>query len=252
MNQISQDMEPWNLKSSDERTFDSLLTFIIFCEDEVSEPIYFKYFETPLIKVNPIGGQKSKMKNVITAISHCFDRNMFEEVDGLHILKRSETQVWCVFDRDVENQVSTSGNVEFNEAIDTATSKGIKVAWSNDAFELWILLHFEDVPINQVTQHRSYYYSRLTDIFKRMETENTDLSDALKYSGFSYERDLKRKNNFRNIVRREAISLFRDAIARAKNLETLHGKISLFHKKSPCTTVHHLVEELINFGRKGT
>ena len=37
--------EPWNIKEDDTRTADSLPIFIIFCEDEVSEPIYFKYFE---------------------------------------------------------------------------------------------------------------------------------------------------------------------------------------------------------------
>ena len=50
--------EPWNLKEDDSRTADSLPTFVIFCEDEVSESTYLKYFETSLIKVNLIERQK--------------------------------------------------------------------------------------------------------------------------------------------------------------------------------------------------
>ena len=41
--------EPWNIKKEDTRQADSKPNFIIFCEDEVSEPIYFKYFETEKI-----------------------------------------------------------------------------------------------------------------------------------------------------------------------------------------------------------
>ena len=37
--------KPWELKVEDKRSFDTLFTFIIFCEDENSEPIYFKSFE---------------------------------------------------------------------------------------------------------------------------------------------------------------------------------------------------------------
>lgn len=41
---------PWEIKQTDERTADSLTTFIIFCEDEVSEPIYFKFLKLPKLR----------------------------------------------------------------------------------------------------------------------------------------------------------------------------------------------------------
>jgi hypothetical protein len=46
-------------------------------------------------------------------------------------------QVWCVLDRD---DFSAS---RFNEALTLAERNGIKVAYSNEAFELWYVLHFE-------------------------------------------------------------------------------------------------------------
>ncbi|MDZ7878813.1 MAG: RloB family protein [Saprospiraceae bacterium] len=55
-------------------------------------------------------------------------------------------QVWCVFDRDREP--NDGKDTAFNDSIRTANAKGIKTAWSNDDFELWILLHFEDVDPN--------------------------------------------------------------------------------------------------------
>jgi hypothetical protein len=54
-------------------------------------------------------------------------------------LKKQEDydQVWCVFDRD-------SWTVEdFNNAILNCNAQGFKVAYSNEAFELWYVLHFE-------------------------------------------------------------------------------------------------------------
>ncbi len=46
-------------------------------------------------------------------------------------------QVWCVFDRDdlLPRQIS--------EALHYAQQGAIRVAFSNQAFELWYLLHFD-------------------------------------------------------------------------------------------------------------
>ena len=46
-------------------------------------------------------------------------------------------QVWCVFDR------NDFPKEDFNNAIKNAREKGIQIAYSNEAFELWYLLHFE-------------------------------------------------------------------------------------------------------------
>ncbi len=45
---------PWDIKTNDERESDTIVNFVIFCEDSVSEPVYFNYFETDKIKVNCI------------------------------------------------------------------------------------------------------------------------------------------------------------------------------------------------------
>ncbi len=47
-------------------------------------------------------------------------------------------QVWCVFDRD------DHGVGNFNAAIEIARKNNINVAYSIQAFEYWLILHFED------------------------------------------------------------------------------------------------------------
>jgi RloB-like protein len=247
-------MNAWDIRSDDERPADSLPTFIIFCEDMVSEPVYLKYFETPAIKVNPVKCQKSKMDNVLHAIMHCVSHELMEEREGEQVLTEGNTHVWCVFDRDMEEDADKQafGNTEFNESIATARRRGIKVAWSNDAFELWVLLHFEEVdPGAEINRYRATYYSRLTALFKDMPHPNEDLKKCIAYQDFDYKTSLKRENNFRSIVRPEILPNTAIAIVRAKNLEDYHLKSGVStHRQAPCTLMYQLVEELIRVGGK--
>lgn len=245
--------QPWNLRKDDKRQADNLPTFIIVCEDEVSEPLYFKYFETDLIKINTIENQKSKMTNVLNAIKHCLGEDIMEyNADSRARLKRNDIQIWCVFDRDKgDNSNLVKDDVDFNLSINTAQASGINVAWSNDAFELWVLLHFEEIEINDDNKKRDIYYKRLTDIFKKLPNPNEDLIKALNHSSFNYKQDLKHRNNFRNIVRNEIIPKTQEAINRAKALDKHFSASSLpYHQKAPCTMVYKLVEELIRLGNK--
>lgn len=246
--------EPWNLKTEDTRNADTLPTFIIFCEDQVSEAVYFKFFETSLIKINTIGGQKSKIENVMKAITHCVGEDILSYQNGLLQLANDEIHVWCVFDRDseVEPTKKLSGDISFNESISTANSRNIKVAWSNDSFELWILLHFNDIDLaDEENKKRKTYYTKLTEIFKNLKNPNEDLIKALSHESFSYKKDMKSESNFRNIVRSEIIKKTKIALERATKIEEYHIQSPKpYHEMAPCTMVHHLVAELLEFGKK--
>jgi hypothetical protein len=254
MKTLNEMIDPWNFRNEDSRQADSLPTFIIFCEDEVSEPIYFKYFETTLIKVNPIKNQKSKMDNVFNAILHCKEQGLMDSKEGLFYLKGEDTQAWCVFDRDIETSDAEiqRGHISFDESIETGTTKGFRIAWSNDAFELWILLHFEDIDIEDIAnKKRDKYYNRLTEIFMSLHNSNEDLIKALLYQSFNYKQSLKSERNFRSIVRSEIVGRTADAIRRSKEIEAFHNADQKpNHEKTPCTLIHHLVEELIRLGKK--
>jgi len=98
--------------------------FLIVCEGEKTEPNYFNSFRVPKdviqIEVKGVGENPSKL------------------VESAKDLKKQEDydQVWCVFDRD--NWLPQ----DFNNAIQNAENQNFNVAYSNEAFELWYVLHF--------------------------------------------------------------------------------------------------------------
>lgn len=245
---------PWDKKTEDSRTEDTIFTFIIFCEDKASEPTYFEYFETDRIKINCIEDKRSKLYNVFSAIDYCIDKEYFDTINGKLILKSDAPNIWCVYDKDIEvdeNQIKYDNNA-FDTAIETAQNRGFKVAWSNDAFELWILLHFEDVdPENEHFKHRMAYYARLTEIFKSLPEPNERLSIALSHPQFNYKDGVKSKKKFSSIVFPKIVSKINEAMSRVETLEEYFvSKNILPHEKAPCTFVHHLVKELIEKGGK--
>ena len=248
-------MEPWNIKQDDKRDFDTIPRFIIFCEDKVSEPAYFEYFETNRIKVIVHREQKSGDKNVLRAIRHCIDQGIMTASDAVAVLDPDVVQVWCVFDLDSQNctDIDNLGNLEFDLSIERAKTKGLQTAWSNDAFELWVLLHFEDVdPTDLATQHRKYYYDRLTDIFKKLPNPNADLLRMCILDKFNYKEFLKSDKHFKSIVMHEMAHRTGEAVHRAFELQQWHdsGQAKPLHRHRPCTLVYRLVEELLRLGQK--
>lgn len=237
-------MEPWEIKSDDNREANSKKLFIIFCEDGAVEPAYFELFQRDDLQISAFGNAKQHHAQVDYATEY-FRKNDLIEIDeyGKEILKIDEgAQIWCVFDRDREP--NDQKDTAFNDSIVTANNKGIKTAWSNDDFELWVLLHFEDVnPEDAGYLNRQKYYERLTTILKeRLPEEN-----MFKNPQFDYYSAMKSKNRFLRYtyqLMKENIDL---AIERAEKLEEFHSSTPKpLHLHCPCTKVHHLVKELLS------
>lgn len=233
--------EPWKLRSDDTRIEDKLPTFIIFTEDAMSEKLYFESFQTEKLKINVVEDQKSKMESIFRAIKHCEKNKVFDK--GIHI--------WCVFDRDfngIPNELDKD-EISFDESPHTAKRNNIKVAWSNDCFELWILLHYEDVDEKEPLL-RNENYERLTEILKVDKKISSDLHVNIEQGTFNYVNNFKRKKNFINYI----LPTLKDptrrttAIKRAEELEKYHATRNVVpHKMCPCTMVHHLVKELLQY-----
>lgn len=242
-------VDPWDIQPELERIEDSKTLYILYCEDEVSEPIYFRSFINDKVFVSAIENQKSKRKNLINTISDCenegrviFLENKYKTIEGL------QDRIWCVYDRDVESENWEDANVadhlEFTTAITTAVDIGFNVAWSNDAFELWILLHFEDIDSN-VPVHRKHIYNRLTQIFKDLDTENSYSSNP----HFYYKDYFKKRDRFINYV----LPHLKDETKRTAAIERatgLHANFEAkglpYHHRNPCTKVYDLVELLLS------
>ena len=237
-------MEPWEIKTEDSRKVDSKKTFIIFCEDGAVEPAYFELFKREDVHVSAFGSKKQHHAQVDYATEY-FRKNDLIEINelGQEILKIDEgAQVWCVFDRDKEP--NDQKDTAFNDSIQNANSKGIRTAWSNDDFELWILLHFEEVnPENLDYVNRTKYYERLTEILKQLLPEETLFQNPR----FNYYNSMKSKNRFIQFTYQLMKDNLEIAIGRAEKLEEYHSSvIKPVHLHCPCTKVHHLVKELIS------
>lgn len=203
-------------KKSKEGTRDLKTYFLIVCEGEKTEPNYFKSFPPKVgsfvYDLTFDGGGISTKKVVEKAI----------ELREKSIQKYD--RVWAVFDRD-----SFPIN-HFNGAIAKAIANDIGCAWSNEAFELWYLLHFHN---------RSTPMSR--DEYK--DAIEKAINDKLKY--------LKNKKQFK--YKKNSIDMYAtldkhgnlgQAIKWAKAIEEQYigGNFSVHN---PCTTVYKLVEELL-------
>src|SRR4051812_20921235 len=119
--------EPWEVRASDTRQIDTLVTFIIFCEDSLCEPFYFREFEkeNDHIKVNTVDNQRAGKLNLNSTIVHCSDLGLMDVSEHGFVLKPEVTeQIWCVYDRDLEDtnlaNIQPQHDVDFTNAIVSA------------------------------------------------------------------------------------------------------------------------------------
>lgn len=102
---------------------------LIACEDSKSACYYFESF-----KIDP------RRAEVFPVGMGANTDSLVEEALRLKIRAvracQPYNEVWCVFDRDNFPQDN------YCRAFQLARANGIKVAWANEAFELWYLLHF--------------------------------------------------------------------------------------------------------------
>lgn len=123
--------------------------FLIVCEGEKTEPNYFDSFHLPgLINVDAQGYGVSPPKLVEKALEL---RRQSSRRRG----RDPYDQVWCVFDKDDWNER------DFDSAIRRAENQGLRVAYSNQAFEIWYLLHFH---FYNSPMHRKDYENKLSEL----------------------------------------------------------------------------------------
>lgn len=245
-------MEPWEIKTDVDRKVDTKKVFIIYCEDGQIEPAYFETFKNGNIQLL-IEGNKKQHQFQINIIAEEFRKKGLlkynPETKKETLVIDEGAQVWAVFDRDKET--GDNKDTAFNDSIVTANEKGIRTAWSNDDFELWILLHFEDVDKeNPQYQHRTKYYERLTEILKTQYATEKPFSNEK----FTYYDAMKTRKNFLQFTYQSMKGNIEQAIERAQSLENLHEQEGQkpSHELCPCTKVHHLVIELTNTNKYKT
>ena len=139
--------KPFSMTRSDPATNVSLRLLII-SEGVNTEVSYFRQFEQPTIRVKAVGTGF----NTFSLVRRAEQIRADEAAKGRHY-----DQVWCVFDKD------DFPAQDFNEAVRLAEQlfgPG-RVAYSNQAFEYWLLLHFLDHQGGAM--HRRQYNDRLNE-----------------------------------------------------------------------------------------
>ncbi|GHT03136.1 hypothetical protein AGMMS49525_07730 [Bacteroidia bacterium] len=193
--------------------------FLIVCEGEKTDPNYFNSFPKQIgniiLDVKCDGGGINTLKVVEKAID-LKDKSMKDKS------VQKYDRVWAVFDKD-----SFKSNA-FNNAILMAKSHNIGCAWSNEAFELWYLLHFH----NRVTAMSRDEYKRAIE--KAINDQIKNKKQLFRYA----------KNAPDMYATLDKYGNQEQAIKWAKSLVTNFDN-EKFAEHNPCTYVFKLVEELI-------
>lgn len=123
---------------------------LILCEDEKSSRLYFAGFQLDKSRVYVLSIGMGM--NTDSLVQNAIEKKQEAAQRGAPF-----NEVWCVFDRD------SFPAQNFNRAFLLADNHGIRIAWANEAFELWYLLHFNyhDTGIS-----RSDYARRLGPFFE--------------------------------------------------------------------------------------
>lgn len=184
-------------------TRELLQRFLIVCEGEKTEPFYFQAFHVPSVITVRVEGLAKDPLSLVERANELYDPVRYD-------------QTWCVFDIDdvLPDRI--------NEALARARRYRIKVAYSNQAFELWFLLHFQYCDVAMTRQD-------CVDRLNRELHRNYQKNDRALFQELLPKQD--------------------DAIQHAVRLLTQYEPPNPAFD-DPSTTVHLLVQELNRYARR--
>ncbi len=185
---------------------------IIVCEGKRTERGYFeeirKSLRLPTLKVHVIHADATDPLSIVrAAIEYRQDRK-----DERAWAK--EDTAWAVFDGDEHRDANPD---RWNDAIQIAQSKDIRLAVSNPCFELWYLLHYRSHTA-EVTRQKA---------FRLLKSHISDYEKAKTLWPSPLE------------------PFTSEAIQRAKQLASRAAADELQPFPNPCTNVYELVESLL-------
>jgi hypothetical protein len=197
---------------------------LIVCEGKNTEPSYFRKFRLANTTVKVVGEGYNTLSLVKRALQ-LRDEGRYD-------------QVWCVFDADPkpDNPLQSQN---FNEAITLAERSGLRLAYSNQAFEYWLILHFEDHQGGKMS--RRDYHQKINDYVKKYGLSfDGKGSKVISQGFFDLLSEVIKEKEGKPYTRMDL------AIDRAKKIHGSKPHINCAEEES-CTTVYALVEVLKGF-----
>ena len=141
-------------------------------------------------------------------------------------------EIWCVFDCD------SFPAANFDNAIAKCGGAGgkshsyLRAAWSNESFELWYLLHLQDLKTSPVRggqgRARDYYMEKLNPLLKPL--------GVAEYSKAAPDMYVLLGTTRRDLAAKRAAALLNSCDATTP-----------FHERKPAATVHELVNRLLQY-----
>ncbi len=194
--------------------------YLIVCEGEKTEPNYFESLKNKLPKemVKRII-IKGEGKNCMSLLKDAESKVEERYSSGLPPFYH----VWLVFDKDSFD--------DFDETINAVKEKSKTKqhwhsAWSNEAFELWYLLHFET---HFAGISRTEYQEKIEKCMKNIGVSR------------KYKKNAEDMYDILKPLQENAIKNAKIALKSQKNKGILESQMN------PATTVHLLVEKLISY-----
>lgn len=198
--------------------------YLIVCEGEATEPNYFGAMRKRLY-----GGEGDRI------VIHGAGDNTLNLVD---IAKETIAQrmksgdppfyhVWLVFDRDsfppddFDNTIQLAADEDAKFDPENGYKPHWHSAWSNEAFELWYLYHFQEVQGGGLSREK----------FKKMLTKHL-VRPYLKNDSTMFE---------------ELLPHIDLAIIRAKRAYEKWPSTTAYHDRNPATAVYRLVADLLRY-----
>jgi len=204
---------------------------IIACEDSVSSPAYFQEIVNKLIK-NRVITQDS-----FVIVPHNGHTNPLAILENLKSYENKYGKKyndfkhkWIVIDRDKGAHTEKQFNDAINLARSTKIENHVEVAYANDSFELWYLLHFT---AQSEFIHRKNINAKLLRIIKKIDS---------RFKGLN-KKKLKQQQ-YISIIFNKILPYQEKAIQNAKELLESYGTSHNPEKDNPSTTIHKLVELL--------
>ena len=202
-------VKPWKKKKRGRRNKPNLArrTVLLLCEDSKTSPLYFSDFpfDENLVSVKTFG----KGMNTVSLVNKAINYSGEAVQKGVPF-----NEIWCIFDRD------NFPRNNYLRAFDLARDNRIQVAWANECFELWYLLHFH---------YRVTGLSRKG--FQKLLT---------KLLGFKYKKNLG--GMYETLLGKQDI-----AIQYADKLLASYSGIHQPHLENPSTNIQELVKFLNQF-----
>ncbi len=193
-------------------------SFLIVSEGEQTEPNYFNGLakhindtygkqkidvKTPIIY--PQGEGKCTV-SLVQAAAQVAARS--------HVLYK---QIWILFDKDDFE--------DFDDAVNLCDTYGYHAGWSNQSFEYWLLLHFENL---ESALHRDVLFGKLNQIFNR-------------YGICDRGYNKNDKDIFEHVIANGGL---KNAVRNARSIDIKYDKAIPPSKRDPCTKVYKLIDEL--------